>query len=561
LPEAPTTTRRRGDPWAIRRPRHIRRAQVAAVVLAAVVLVALLVRSVLADSDAEALAERFGAAWAAEDFTEMYGMVDPATREDVPEEEFAAAYADAATTATATAIQPEGAREEDEGVVILPVAVETAIFGVVSGDVELPTTGEGEDMSIGWAPHLAFPGLGEDEELRRRTRAPERAALLARDGTVLAEGEADERSTELAVDAGSAAGTMAPAATEEARDALFARGFPEDALVGTTGLELIFEEEIAGRPGGVLLAGDRELARSEPQAAEPVRTTVDAEIQEAAALALAGLGGIAALDARSAEVRALAGQSITGPQPPGSTFKIVTTSAALEEGIVTPDEEFPVETAALIDGVEIDNAHGEACGGSFSASFAHSCNSVFAPLGVEVGAERLVETSERFGINGEASIPRVDASTMPEPDEIVSDLELGATAIGQGRLLVTPLQLASITQTIANDGKRVEPRVAEDAPPERERVTSQSVANTIEDLMVGVVASGTGTSAAIDGVPVAGKTGTAELGEGIEEHAWFTAFAPADKSPELAIAVMIANGGAGGEVAAPVARTVLEAGL
>jgi cell division protein FtsI/penicillin-binding protein 2 len=531
------------------------------VVLAAVVLVALLVRSVLADSDAEALAERFGAAWAAEDFEDMYGMVDPGTREDVSEEEFAATYEDAATTATATAIQTEGAREEDEGVVILPVAVETAILGVVSGEVELPTTGEGEDMSIGWAPHLVFPGLAEDEELRRRTRAPERAALLARDGTVLAEGEPDERSTELAVDADSAAGTMAPAATEEARDALFARGFPEDALVGTTGLELIFEEEIAGRPGGVLLADDRELARSEPQAAEPVHTTVDPDIQEAAALALAGLGGIAVLDARSAEVRALAGQSITGPQPPGSTFKIVTTTAALEEGIVTPDEEFPVETAALIDGVEIDNAHGEACGGSFSESFAHSCNSVFAPLGVEVGAERLVEASERFGINDEPSIPRADASTMPEPGEIESDLELGATAIGQGRLLVTPLELASIAQAIANDGKLVEPRAAEGVPPERERVTSQEVANTIEDLMVGVVTSGTGTSAAIDGVRVAGKTGTAELGEGIEEHAWFTAFAPADKSPKLAIAVMIANGGAGGEVAAPVARTVLEAGL
>jgi cell division protein FtsI/penicillin-binding protein 2 len=228
---------------------------------------------------------------------------------------------------------------------------------------------------------------------------------------------------------------------------------------------------------------------------------------------------------------------------------------------VTPSEEFPVETAAVIDGVEIDNAHGEACGGSFTTSFARSCNSVFAPLGVEVGAERLVETSERYGINEEPSIASADTSTIPQPDEIESDLELGATAIGQGELLVTPLQLASITQTIANDGKLVEPRVAPDQPPQRERITSQDVANTIEDLMVGVVESGTGTSAAIEGIDVAGKTGTAELGEDIEEHAWFTAFAPADKAPKLAIAVMIANGGAGGEVAAPVARTVLEAGL
>jgi peptidoglycan glycosyltransferase len=95
----------------------------------------------------------------------------------------------------------------------------------------------------------------------------------------------------------------------------------------------------------------------------------------------------------------------------------------------------------------------------------------------------------------------------------------------------------------------------------REEVTSPKVARTIEDLMVGVVAGGTGDAAAIEGVDVAGKTGTAELGEGIKEHAWFTAFAPAERRPKLAIAVMIANGGAGGEVAAPVARQVLEAGL
>ncbi len=93
-------------------------------------------------------------------------------------------------------------------------------------------------------------------------------------------------------------------------------------------------------------------------------------------------------------------------------------------------------------------------------------------------------------------------------------------------------------------------------------VTSRSVADTIEDLMVGVTAPGaTGENAAIEGVEVAGKTGTAELGEGVTEHAWFTAFAPAGKRPELAVAVMIANGGSGGQVAAPVAKTVLEAGL
>jgi len=558
--EARTTTRRGGDRWPARRRRLIRRALVAAGVVAVLALAALLARSLLAESEAEALAERFGEAWAGEDYGAMYGMLDPASRMETAEEEFAAAYEEAATTATATDVEPGEAREA-EGAAILPVTVTTEIFGTVTDEVEVETSGEGDDPLVAWAPQMAFPGLGEGEELRRRTRAPERAALLARDGTVLAEGEPGERSSELGLDASSVTGTIAPAAAEEESDSLFARGFPDDTLVGVTGLERIFELELAGRPGGVLLAGEREIARSEPQAADPVNTTIEPAVQEAAALALTQLGGIAVLDAHTAEVRGLVGVAATGPQPPGSTFKIVTTTAALEEGLVTPSEEFPVETAALIDGVEIDNAHGEACGGSFTTSFARSCNSVFAPLGVEVGAERFVETSERYGLNEEPSIASADTSTIPQPDEIESDLELGATAIGQGELLVTPLQLASIAQTIANDGKQIEPRVAPDEPPQRQRITSQEVANTIEELMVEVVSSGTGTSAAIEGIEVAGKTGTAELGEDIQEHAWFTAFAPAGNDPKLAIAVMIANGGAGGEVAAPVARTVLEEGL
>jgi peptidoglycan glycosyltransferase len=187
---------------------------------------------------------------------------------------------------------------------------------------------------------------------------------------------------------------------------------------------------------------------------------------------------------------------------------------------------------------------------------------VFAPLGVDVGAEDLVETAERYGVNQVPPIPGIDESTMPQPDEFESDLEVGATAIGQGRLLMTPVRLAAVTQTIANDGQLIEPTLDPDEPSEVREVTSQEVANTIEDLMVGVTAAGaTGENAAISGIDVAGKTGTAELGEGVPEHAWFTAFAPASKRPELAIAVMIAGGGSGGQVAAPVAKTILEAGL
>ena len=136
-------------------------------------------------------------------------------------------------------------------------------------------------------------------------------------------------------------------------------------------------------------------------------------------VALAGrLGGIAALDPRNGEIRALAGIAFSAPQPPGSTFKIVTTAAALERGLVKPSTEFPVETHAIIDGVELENANGEFCGGSFRNCFAHSCNSVFAPLGVEVGAEALVEAAERFGWNARATIPGEVPSTLPPAAEI-----------------------------------------------------------------------------------------------------------------------------------------------
>ena len=109
-------------------------------------------------------------------------------------------------------------------------------------------------------------------------------------------------------------------------------------------------------------------------------------------------------------VQALAGVAFSAPQPPGSTFKIVTTSAALEDGKVSTSDEFPIETAAVIEGREVANAHDEPCGGTFSQSFAKSCNSVFAPLGVEVGAERLVEEAEQYGFNARPALYN-DAAT------------------------------------------------------------------------------------------------------------------------------------------------------
>ncbi|MGI8946354.1 MAG: penicillin-binding transpeptidase domain-containing protein, partial [Thermoleophilaceae bacterium] len=328
-------------------------------------------------------------------------------------------------------------------------------------------------------------------------------------------------------------------------------------------------------PGGVLRAGRRVLARTEPRPAETVRSTIEVPLQEAAVAALAGrLGGIAALDPRTGAVRALAGIAFSAPQPPGSTFKIVTTTAALEADLVKLSDDFPVETNAVIDGVELENANGELCGGTFEEAFAESCNSVFGPLGVEVGAARLVETAERYGWNSPPTLPGEAPSTLPDGEGIVSPLEVASSAIGQFQTLATPLQMASVAQVVANAGVRVLPTLEAGAPvgPRRVRVTSKAVARTLERLMVAVVERGTGTAAAITGVTVAGKTGTAELedtrgadgetrdGDPSNTDAWFTSYAPTDR-PEIAVAVLLVRNGSGGSTAAPAARTVLTAAV
>jgi penicillin-binding protein A len=379
----------------------------------------------------------------------------------------------------------------------------------------------------------------------------------------------------------SVAGGLGQPQSQAERESLRARGFPANTLVGTSGLERIAERRLAGTPGGLLIASGRVLASTKPRPARPVRTTIDLGVQQAAVTALAGrYGGVAALDPRTGQVRALAGIAFSGPQPPGSTFKIITSAAALGAGIVKLSTGFPVETKAVIDGVDLENANGESCGGTFAQSFAHSCNSVFAPLGVRLGARRLVAQAERLGWNRDPSIAGALPSTIPQAGEINSPLAVGSTAIGQGKVLATPLQMASVAQSIAADGVMTRPRVFPGDPRKRVRVMSRRVARQLEQMMIGVVAYGTGTSASLAPVKVAGKTGTAELtttvkkeGQtppleegvdakppGYDTDAWFAAYAPV-RRPKLAVCVLIVHGGAGGSTAAPAARGVLQAGL
>ncbi|HEX6229521.1 MAG TPA: penicillin-binding transpeptidase domain-containing protein [Solirubrobacterales bacterium] len=532
-------------------------------------------------------AERFSAAWARKDFAAMYRELNASSRRSVGEAEFRKAYRLASEIATlrAVVVEEPGEAGERDGTTVVPVPVEaqTVAFGKVGADLEVPFAEGG----IAWSVSLTFPGLREGEKLENQVELAPRAPILAVDGRPLAEGPARAREHPLgsaAIDVTGEIGTP----EEEELPALARRGFPPGTPVGVSGLEQAFNARLAGKPGGVLLAVNetrgsaRTIAEGEPLPGAPVKTTIDPILQEAAVDALAGrAGGIAVLDARNGNVRALAGLAFSAPQPPGSTFKMITTTAALQKGVVALDDYFEIVDGVNVGGRFISNANGEFCGGTFREAFAESCNADFAPLGPKIGNDDMVSVSERFGFNSpptlyaERIVEEIEPAEPTIPTEIGSEVDLGVTAIGQGEVLATPLVMASTAQTIANDGVR-EPtsivlnrKLRPEAKPVR--VMSRKLAAQLTELMVGVVAGGTGFAGAIPEAQVAGKTGTAELGPvpGQEDSpepeqikdAWFAAFAPAE-NPRLAVSVMLVEAeAAGGEVAAPAAAAVLSAGL
>ncbi|MGA8354612.1 MAG: penicillin-binding transpeptidase domain-containing protein [Solirubrobacteraceae bacterium] len=538
------------------------------------------------------LATGFVAAWTKADYAAMYADIDAASKRSTSQAAFAALYQEAAgltTTLGATAGKP---RELANGSFVVPVTVRTRMFGMLRSSYTLRFAGSESSPRIAWSASLEFPGLAAGMRLKRRTFLPPRAALLTRTGSVLASGEAlaaGERSSPLGAAASGIVGTVGPVPAEEARQ-LQAEGVPADAIVGVSGLERTFDAQLRGRAGGVLMAGSRVIARASAHRGTNVRTTISAPIQEAAVRALGGqYGGVVAMQPLTGQILGVAGIGLDDLQPPGSTFKMVTVTGVLQYRVATPRTVFPYASSATLDGVELHNSESESCGGSLVLSFAVSCNSVFAPLGVKLGAARLVATAERYGFNHEAGLPGVPESTVPHASEIQGELAIGSTAIGQDAVLASPLEMGVVAATIGDGGLRPTPTFSLGGPPASIRVTPAGIAREVRAMMIAVVQEGTGTSAAIPGVTVAGKTGTAELGPpagcsssesgagsesssqssackptGAAAHAdtdaWFAAFAPA-LSPRIAVAVLMVKDGFGGETAAPVAKEVLEAGL
>jgi len=539
------------------------------------------------DSPEKEAAERFVRAWEGDEFAAMYKELNPASRREIELNDFASTYRAAADIATLRSLEADSPGEtssrDGETVVSVPMQATTAAFGSVEADLLVPFA----DGGVDWNESLAFPGLRDGEHLESQVELAPRAPILAADGTPLAEGPAEARAHPIGSDAIDVTGEVGLPEEDEA-EALARQGFAPETPVGVTGLERAFNARLAGKPGGSLLAASdnggatRTIAEAQPKAGAPVKTTINVDLQQAAVAALAGrVGGIAVLDSRNGDVRALAGQAFSAPQPPGSTFKMITTVAALQKGIVSLDDEFEITNGANVGGRFIENANGEYCGGTFRQAFAESCNADFAPLGPEIGNDELVGTAERFGFNSPPALyaPKIVAQVEPAestiPTDIGEEVDLGVSAIGQGEVLATPLEMASVAQTIANDGVREPTSIVanEKLRPEAEpvKVMSKKVADELTELMIGVVTEGTGTAGAIPEGQVAGKTGTAELGpkpgEEEAEHpeqrkdAWFAAFAPAEK-PKLAIGVLLVEAeAAGGEVAAPAASEVLSAGL
>lgn len=279
----------------------------------------------------------------------------------------------------------------------------------------------------------------------------------------------------------------------------------------------------------------------------------------------------------------LLNRAISETYPPGSTFKVVTTAAALQGG-ATPDTRLtavpriplPDSTATL------QNFGGSACGSGPTATleyaFAHSCNTAFVELGLDTGSEALRTAARGFGIDeAPAEIPLQVAESTVGP--IADAAALGMSSIGQRDVALTPLQNAVVAATVANGGVTMQPylvdnlrgpdlsNIATTVPNEEQRAVSEDVADTLTDLMV-AAEQVTQQKGAIAGVQIASKTGTAEHGtdpRNTPPHAWYIAFAPA-QAPKVAVAVLVENGGdrlsaTGGALAAPIGRATIAAAL
>lgn len=367
---------------------------------------------------------------------------------------------------------------------------------------------------------------------------------------------------------------------------------------GRTGLEASYQDWLVAKdqystPRDLL----NDLLGKRPPG-DDLSLSLDTSLQKIAIRALGdNRGAVVALDPRTGAVLAMAtsprynpalinkqfgrlradksspllNRATQGLYPPGSVFKLVTASAALANGVTTPDTVWDGPGVLHVYGGKVTNFADEEFGTMpFSRAFAVSCNTIFAQVGLKLGDRRLVAAAQDFGID--RWVPFDVPTYRSRIQQPVDKLDLAWTAVGQGRTLVTPLEMALVGAAVANGGVVNEPYlvgeirdyrgiiVRKTSPRQWQAPIDAKTAAEVKKLMIDVVSDGTGRAAQIDGVTVAGKTGTAEPSDKKRTHAWFVGFAPAEQ-PRVVVAVIVEHGGVGGEAAAPLAKDVIEAAL
>lgn len=386
-----------------------------------------------------------------------------------------------------------------------------------------------------------------------------------------------------------------------------------------TGMEAAAQSVLDGDSQVLLAQRLRNLFTGSQRQGGGVVLTLNSKMQQVAASALNGRrGAVVALNAKTGAVLALysspsydpnalavfdsasasaayqkllgdpskplSNRAIAGDRyAPGSSFKILTTVALLENGVATPDTPMDSPTATTLPGTatSISNIESTTCGDgkpTLTEAFARSCNTTFVLASEKLTHAELADVAQRFGFGSDLSIPlRVTPSQFPDSTDAA---QLAMSAIGQYDVQVTPLQMAMIAQTVADGGKMMKPYLVSqvvDADLQVQSTTSpetlstpisSDIASKLTQMMRAVVEQpyGSGTSMAIPGVQVAAKTGTAEVGDGSgHANAWAVGFAPAN-DPQIAFAVIVEGDDTqpvphGGIVAGPIARALLEAGL
>ncbi len=370
---------------------------------------------------------------------------------------------------------------------------------------------------------------------------------------------------------------------------------------GLSGLEQSYNQYLTGqRSANPLETVRNDLFHQSPTGNDLV-LTIDAKLQQMAAAALGQRrGAVVAIDPHSGAILAMvsapnydAGQvdgngdalladpnkpllnrATQGLYPPGSTYKTVTASAALDSGVVKPSDRFSCINGIVIDGfvIKCTNAPPGQTEWDFLHAYAYSINATFAQVAAEkLGSDRFLGYSRRFGMDQQ--IPFEIDTAVSRTSRSGGGLDkilLANSGFGQGQLLVTPLQMALIAAAVANHGVEPQPYLVQEvrqpdgsivqdhSPANRDRVMSEATAAEMTEFMVTAVNEGFGESAGLLGLGIAGKTGTAETGTADAADAWFIGFAPA-QAPSIAVAVIVENGGAGSQVAAPIARQVIQA--